>query len=164
MTEQRRWDVFPDVQRLQAGKLKADVFSDLRTSGGTLSVFDVTQQVEVDRITVAMAAKRTSVQHVDYVIFEDSVLEHLGLLARSAPGETPDQAVNGVHYNIVDLTADGLLALAHSISVVEQARLDKKSVKRKLIKGVSDGLLGRKFFSRELMADLKLRSEDFKID
>ena len=57
--------------------MKADVFADLRTQDGNLSIYEVSESVSPERIATAMAATRGSIQHIDYVLIDSLELGKL---------------------------------------------------------------------------------------
>lgn len=59
---QRRWAMQPDVDWLEDGELMGDALSDIQTKSGSLSVYEVANEADRQRIAVALAATRNEFQ------------------------------------------------------------------------------------------------------
>lgn len=88
-----------------------DAFEDMRATKCSLSVYAVTDKVGKRRVAVAFAAAREEIVLVDYIVFENSRLESLGVDVRRTKGEIPDSDVNDIHYNLGNLMAMRLAQL-----------------------------------------------------
>ena len=156
LIKEARWYAYPDISWLQPGELQADVLADLGTTRGNLSVFDVSQSIDAERIAIALAARRQSLQALDYIVFDDGILEPLALSATKSGGETPDSGVNAVHYDVQNITAGVLVNLASELAQIDPTGLSRSSVKRKLIKGINEGrLVTSRFFDKRLLEELR---------
>ena len=134
MIQEKYW--YSSVDWLGPGELPADVFSDLRTEDGNLSVFEVSDGMDADRIVVAVAVGRDPTEDKDYVLLDGTLLDSLGLEVEQTPGETPDQGVNQAHRHISRLTTYKLAALADTISGIEPDSLLKADVDDGILEGV----------------------------
>ena len=101
---QTKWYKKPDVNWLEDGELKGDALADIKTDNGKLSVYKVTNEANIERISVALAATRERPDKIDYAVFADSNLKSLGITVNQTEGKTPDGEVNKVHYELGDLT------------------------------------------------------------
>jgi hypothetical protein len=135
-----RWDTYPDIPWLELGQLKADVFRDLSTTDGLLSIWEVPEGLTAERIAVAMAATRDNLGPMDIVVFDDLPLQ-LDVVPDRAPGDTPDAEVNSFHYDMRHLTVQKLLALAMHMSGGAYTRLPLRQVETGLRDGIRDGHL-----------------------
>lgn len=121
--------------------MQGDVFADLRTSAGRLSVYLVTDVVTETKIVTAHAGLRNELDHLEWAVIEGAELETLNLHVVPSLAPTPDQEVNRVHHDIVELSADGLHALAKVVARSRQGMVLAKTLKRLLGEGISSGVL-----------------------
>ena len=68
---QTRWFVNPDIPWLAPGDLQGDSLVDLITEDNALSVYEVRNNVEEERVSVALAATRDRPAKYDYAVFEE---------------------------------------------------------------------------------------------
>jgi hypothetical protein len=70
----------------------------------------------LDRVLTALAANRQDVDHVEYVLFDDSIVSDLGIKIVKTEGNTPDTHANRTwHYDLVELSGARLAALANGM-------------------------------------------------
>ena len=119
----KRWDTSPDVPWLKPHELKADVLKDLPASNGALSVWEIDGAINPERISIALAATRKSLAVFDYVIFDGSQLTPLGFNMERKAGETPDEAINELHWDLQFLTTYKLTSLADIVSRGDKCRI-----------------------------------------
>lgn len=126
----------------------ADPLVDLRTEANAISVFvipksDVGQSAH--RVAAANAAKRESLDHFEYVVFDASALESIPVTLSKAAGETPDAGVNEWHVNVTDMSAQQLARVADVIWAVRTGivRLYKPDVEDLIVKGIEAGEIDR---------------------
>jgi hypothetical protein len=79
---------------------------DLQTKGRKLSVFVIEENGHnIDRIVAALAAGKSSVQHVHYFIFDSTLLDEAGIEIEQSDGITKDRHVNvHWHWDLLNLT------------------------------------------------------------
>lgn len=150
----KRWDINPDVPWLKPNELKADVFKDLPVSDGALSIWKIDERVDAERVSIALAAKRDYLSAVDYVVFDGSVLDTSQFTLQNIAGDTPDGAINDLHFDLQFLTSEKLAELAHIIAKGYKARILQKQVKARLLDGLDRGLLKSEAFNRNLLSKL----------
>ena len=136
-----KWQKRPEPDWPKDIGLPSDAFGDIQTSKCRLSVYAVTDMIGGQRVAMAMAATREWVSSIDYAIFEDSKLESLGISVQHTPGDTPDNAVNGMHYDLGNLTVRRLAQLAEIVAVGEIRRITESNIKTLLIDEISAGLV-----------------------
>ena len=112
----KRWDANPDVPWLEPDELKADAFRDLPTSDGLLSIWEIPEASDAERVAIALAATRDSPGDFDYVMFEGSLLQPPAFALKQNSGETPDEGINDWHHDVELLTTRKLADLAQIIS------------------------------------------------
>ena len=113
----------------------------MQTSRCRLSIYAVTDVIDGQRVATAMAATREGISNIDYAVFEDSELESLGISVQHTLGDTPDDGVNGLHYDLGNLTARRLAQLAEIVSVGEIRRMAWSDVRTLLIDEIRAGLV-----------------------
>lgn len=97
---------------LSDGELVADVFKELRTTRGSLSVFRVEDDASnLDRVVSAYACTRNSLSDLDFVLVPLDAI-NAEFEATETPGQTADDEVNAWHLDIEHLSAGKLLLLA----------------------------------------------------
>ena len=100
VVRQRRWATFPDIEWIAPGETQADALLDLQTKDNRLSVFRVDNDIDIQRVVIALAATRDHVANLDYAIFDDDELIARGIDITRTVGETPDQTANTLHHDI----------------------------------------------------------------
>ena len=130
----------PDFPWLEQGELLADVFKDLRTTHGTLSVYAVdSNQTYLNRIIAALACTRNNIQNYDYVLVPASIIKEKFEL-QETKGNTADDKVNEWHWNIIHLTSSKLNELAYIVRDHRESmsRLPEKKVESAVRQGIDD--------------------------
>ncbi len=143
VVRQARWYKYPELDWLPDGGLQADALGDLQTTGNELSVYRVENEMDRDRVIVALAANRDNLANLDYAVFDDAGLVSIGVAISQQDGQTPDLAVNRLHYNLVNLTAENLVQIAQAISSGEHVRISRKDIELKLRRSIESGELDR---------------------
>jgi hypothetical protein len=70
----------------------------------------------LDRVLTALAANRQDVDHVEYILCDDSIVSDLGIKIVKTEGNTPDTHANRTwHYDLVELSGARLVALANGM-------------------------------------------------
>ena len=151
----RRWDTNPDIPWLKPNELKADVFRDLPTSDGALSIWEISGDIAAERIGIALAANRESLDPFDYVVFDGSALRPPDFAIENRAGKTPDEDINGLHYDLQFLTTYKLTALADILSKGYKCRIPQKQVKESLLAGLDNGRLNSQKFNEKLLQKLR---------
>ncbi len=115
LEKKRHWDL-SDLAWLDATAAPADALRDFQTDNHTLSVFLVaSDESDLGRVIAACALTRDYVTEFDFALLEYGAFQALGLRETVAPGDTPDEAVNGLHLNIEELSAGDVALLAGAI-------------------------------------------------
>lgn len=146
--------MFPLVAWLPPGQLQADALLDLKTDENRLSVFEVNDLPNVERIATAIAAGRQNPDVLDYVVFDGAPLPALGINVQQVPGTTADPSVNTLHHNLHQLTAGQLVAVADVIRQGTQRRILPKRVRQLVNDGLAAGRLDRTKVNPKLLGQL----------
>ncbi len=126
----------------------ADPLDDLRTKANAISVFLIPKPdvgVSAHRVAAASAAKRETLDHFEYVLFDASALDTIAATLSKVSGETPDAGVNEWHQNLTDMSAQQLADVADVIWAVrtEIVRLYKPDVADLIVEGIRVGQIDR---------------------
>ena len=155
-----RWLVYPAIKDLPPGQLQADVFRDFRVQGNELSVFEPSATVSPERIAIAVAAGRETLDRhgTSHTLFDRAGVEARSIPIRKTPGQTPDDAVNALHYDLIVGTAANLLALAEVISQGSKvAPILPKGVETLLKSGIQNGQLDAQRIPKRLRETLGIK-------
>jgi hypothetical protein len=101
------------------GEIPADCLKELRVENNRLSVwlFDGNPE-DQKRIVTALAANRPSLEQVDFLVFEETLLQSIPLTIEKTNGDTPDSDANSrFHRDLIELTGAKLLALATAVGM-----------------------------------------------
>ena len=60
----KRWDTNPDVPWLEPNELKADVLKDLPTSDGVLSIWEIDEGINPERISIAFGCNQKELRRL----------------------------------------------------------------------------------------------------
>lgn len=111
------WDnTAGDISWLAVDDVAADPLTDLTTSNNSLSIYVINDdKSDLNRCLSALAAQRNHLQKLDYILFDFSIIQQLGLHLDDKKGTLPDQEINKLHHNIVELSAYRLIKLTKAI-------------------------------------------------
>ena len=151
VTRQARWFY---LEWLAKGEVQGDALLDLKTTQNKLSVYEVGNGSEEDRIIVALAANREFTDNLDYAIFDGTVLAAINVSITKQDGKTPDRLVDKLHYDLTNLTARKLALLAHAVSLGRHDRKGKKEIEQRIREGISTGILDRTKVKAKLLQRL----------
>lgn len=117
------------------------MITDLKTKGDQLSVFEVTEEVNAERIAIAISAGKQNPDHIAYAVFERVAVEGLGIPINKKDGGTNDGTVNTLHYDLNVGTAGKLVELAGVVASGQVVPILKKQVIERLRHGFESGQL-----------------------
>ncbi len=120
-----RWALPDNASWVSEGDIHADPLNDLKTTKGSLSVWVVEpDESNLRRLAVALAAACDGIANIDYILFEDSIVDNLCLNLVATDGNTPDSVANKIwHRDVVELSAAKLAELA--CSVFHNSRIER---------------------------------------
>ena len=133
----RKIDWLPDCE------IQANALCDIQTQQNRLSVYRVANENDSRRVAVAIAATRSVISKVDYAVFEDSDLHSLGITVDLSYGETPDDVVNKMHYELGHLTVRRMAKLAKIIYAGKHKRIPEWQIKKWLVVAARAGHIDR---------------------
>jgi hypothetical protein len=111
-----RWLFDDEEDWIARGKAPADIAADFAAEKNRLSLWVVDEeQTNLTRVILALVGNRSNLQHFEYVLFDQSILERCGIVGEQTPGDVPDPDIARVHIDINVEDIDGLAQLARSI-------------------------------------------------
>lgn len=120
-------------------KWQGDALRDLNTEQNGLSVYLADTQERIDQVVATLAANRDNLANLDYAIFAEDLLSQLKLRWEQVDGKTVHCKANGLHFDIVDLTADNVFSLMERVTADNVIRVPKHRVKDLLQHAIHDG-------------------------
>jgi len=129
---------------LSQNDLQADALVDLSTKSNELSVYLVDQdKTDLNQVVVALALTCDNLSNVDFALIKEEDLEPLQIKVRQSQGDTPDELVNSRHYDLYEITAQKILALALVIKRSEISRITEPNIKKNAIRALKEKRLDR---------------------
>ncbi len=141
-----RWFEDGNIKWLPKGEPQADALIDLSTKDNSLSLFYVTDdKSNINRIAAAYAANRQKISNLDYLLFDEGILDSVSLSAVTTLGDTPDIVVNtNWHRDVQNLSASKILDLARILLARGQKdRITHNVITTELRKSIAGGNIDR---------------------
>jgi len=105
-----------------------------------------------------LAATRDRVEDVDYVLFDDIVVDEMGYPREDTAGAVPDAEVIRWHQDLKIMTVGQLKQvithLWHRFDPRNLGRLERFEVKEELVNRIQDGRLTKSQVNRNLLSSL----------
>lgn len=136
----RKWDKL-NLPWLEPDQIQADPLGDLRINEGELSLWYIDEdRSNLDLIITALAVNRESFDKLEYGLFDQRIVEEIGLKIQKTPGATPIDSANFWHYDLIHLTIEKASNLVKSIfgNLVKQ-RILADDLRDKVLKAIRDG-------------------------
>ena len=143
IVRQSKWHERHKIDWLPDCEIQADAFCDIQTEQNRLSVYRVANETDSRRVVVAIAATRRTISKVDYAVFDYSDIHSLGITVDMSDGETPDEVVNRMHYELGHLTVRRLAKLAEIIYAGKHKRIQPWQIKKWLEEAVRAGYIDK---------------------
>lgn len=117
LIRQSRWDLPGNYDWLAEDDIPADPLADFaNTTENRLSVWFVGEdEGNLNDVLAALAASREKTDKIDYLLFTQDHLDAAGIETREADGNTPDEHINGLHRDLIHLSAAKVIALATAV-------------------------------------------------
>lgn len=122
VTNRRYWEM-PGIEEtwLPEGQLPADAVTQLRTTENSMSVYEIEDEEQLERVAAALAKNRgESKARLDYALIDPAFFEQNGVELVRSNGETKDELVNQWHLDAVHLDSIKALALAEYLVYQEK--------------------------------------------
>lgn len=159
LIRQHRWDRPQGGGWLGDDDVPADPMADFaNTTENRLSVWMVDdQKTNLNQIVVAMATNRDKLDKLDYVLFPRAYLDAAEIAWEDDHGDTPDDEANTWHRNLVELSADKVVALTKMVwkRDKEQERIAKADVRARIVDAVLEDRIPLGKLSRKLLAAIE---------
>jgi len=133
--------------------------SDFRVgTEGRLSVWHIEDDSSnLDEITTALASTKDHIANVDFLLFEQDLIDGLGIGIEANPGNTPLQAANRWHRDLVKVSAYRLFCLARKLfRNAQRHRIQETEVQNRISDGIREGRIDRQKMKPMLASDPKL--------
>ena len=141
---------------IEAGEVPADVLSDLRPSGNTLSVWSVEpDRANLGSILAAVASARDRLDKIDYTLIDEGLLQPIPIKCARSEANTPHLTANTAHRDLTELTVNKVARLAHEMIVLERMRLTPNQVRTVLSDALRRGTLDRARMKRGLLEEVE---------
>ncbi len=116
LINKNRWYRDNEIPWLQEGDVPGDTLSDWSTRQNELSVWLVDDEFDnLKRLESALAANRQKIDHLDYIIFSQEILDQAGLKYSFSEGDLADKTANSWHIAIQQLSINQLSDLVKLI-------------------------------------------------
>jgi hypothetical protein len=146
---ENRWLKSVAVPWLAIGDVPADPLGDLATKENRLSVWEVIDRSNVERIVRALAVNRDKIADMGYVLFDSSLLTAAGINTLTENGMTPDEEANNWHRDLIDLSGNKLVILTKLIlEHGESGTVLKKRLEQLVADGIEQKQLPEKCRSK----------------
>ncbi len=160
LNNKRRWDKSTNPDWLSPPDIPVHPLADLLPKLGnhTLSLWWVeSDKSNLKRVAAAIAAGREKLDKFEYALFPEEVIEACGASIAQIAGETPDEfANNHWHWDVVKLTADGLVCLAKEMYArSEIGRILPAEICQLILRGISSEELRKQRMSSNLLGELQ---------
>jgi hypothetical protein len=100
---------------LNDGEIPANNLNDFRPKNNDISIYEFENEQQLTQIAAAYGVQRQKIDNLDYVCFSPDALKSVNLVLKQENGKTPDQEVNKLHINLIHLSAEKIVILAHKL-------------------------------------------------
>jgi len=157
ITSKRVWDKnrSEGEQWLANADVRADALKSLKTEDNTLSIYIIDELIQLDRLLAAYCAGRQRIGSIDFVLFNQTILDDVQVECVASSGKVPDLEVARWHGDLVRLSGRRLVELACRIQndgTIER-RLDKP-VARLIRASLHQQFFREQELTEELLASL----------
>ncbi|GEM_PF-2610359 len=140
MINKRKWDRL-NVLWLKPNQIQADPLGDLRINEGALSVWHIEDdKANLDLVIAALAVTRQNVDKFEYGLFDSKIAIDLNLKVQITQGNTPVDAANAWHRDLIHLTADQTLNFVKAVfGILEKYRLFEDDIQSRILNAIQEG-------------------------
>lgn len=116
-----KWARNTDLRWLSAGQIQADALTDLKSTDNKISLYlvDDSDEEQKLRIAAALATTKEHLSNLDYALIDPDFLSGLGVSVEEIQGTTPDEVVNELHRDLVQLTVEQIYEIAKHIHTTQ---------------------------------------------
>lgn len=126
----------PRPRWLEEGDIPAGPLVHLIPGENRLSVYEVNDEpARIHQVATALAAGRANTDVVEYFVFDESILLDLGIeIDKLTPGTTCDSEVNKWHRDLINFSANKMVAFAkRALPIVVSDFVPKKTIDQKFL-------------------------------
>jgi len=121
---------------------------DLRTDSNTISVWHIVDDHgNKDRIIAALAATRQQATNFDYFLLEEHYIREINIRIVETQGNSPDNGINSWHRDLVELSAEKLMALA---KVIQQHAQIERILDKDISHFLAQAMLAGRFDAKKI--------------
>jgi|SRR5713101_5990929 len=131
----------------EQGDCPAEALVQVFDTRGGVSTWRVSTEEDVERVIAAQAFMRGTIGDFAYCLIDEEILRKDGIKLKNTPAKTMDKGVNDLHVDIVDLTAQQIIRLAHPINT----EFDPLVMTRSEILAAAAKFLREKKFDRDFL-------------
>jgi hypothetical protein len=115
------------------------------TTENTLSVYRITDnKSNLNRVAAALVANCDCISNFDYLLFNEDLLQTIGIETEHTKGNTADDSVNSWHIDLVKIPFVNLVNLVDTASKCGQiGRVSEKEIEKFLAEGFMNGYINR---------------------
>lgn len=154
-----KWYKTETISWLLPGEFQSDPLCDLNTTENKLSVYRVEDDCSnLERVVSALAANCEKIANFDCILFDEKILNNVGIKSEQTKGDTPDEVVNNCHLDLIELSALKLVELAkQALNQGEVKRFLPQDITELLVDSIQKGYINK--------AKMRLKSTEIeKID
>ncbi len=160
LIRQSHWDAPGKYDWLAEGEIPADSLADFaNTTENRLSVWFVgDDEGNLNDVVAALAASREKAAKLDYLLFTRDHLDAAGIETRESAGNTPDERINGLHRDLIHLSAGKVLALTTAVwrQNLGPRRIDERRAVQLVAEAVRSGRIPVEKLRPKLRDDVRL--------
>lgn len=145
---------------LAEGETPADPVCSFNTRECRMSVFALDKTERAARVAAAIVCRAQNLQDFEYVIFNSADVEEIGFQIKPSAGDTVDEEINNLHYDISCISAQELTKLTDRLISRERFpdtcnRVSKKDVARHIIEGIENGFIKESRVNKDVLQKAK---------
>jgi hypothetical protein len=115
-SDKNAWAEVEDSPLWEQGDCPAQALVQVFDNRAGVSTWRVSTEEQVERVIAAQAFMRGTIGDFANCLIDEDVLRKEGLTLKNTPAKTIDKEINNLHVDIVGLTAQQLVRLAHRIN------------------------------------------------
>ena len=121
------------------------ITSDLRTTLNTLSVWEISNEAELDEAVLAIVSAQDSLETIDVIVLDSDKIDEYDIEIVATPGRTPIKELEKNHRDLEDITFTKLGHIKNHIVQRIRAKYLKRytagTLKKLIKKAIDDGIL-----------------------
>jgi hypothetical protein len=128
---------------------------DFQSKHNKISLYKVADETEAERVATALACTRMKIQDIGYLVVPMTEFEGLELIRSDVPGETPDEHVNSLHFDVERLCIENVGRLVNLYWKQPRIpRMTAREVERRIRVGLEAGNIDQNTMGAEFRKHL----------